>query len=154
MLRLIFILSLLALTVGCDRRIGESSADLPTDDTSRAPAADVAVNEASHFSTHKTNDPKPAADNTAINARDRERLAPTPLDQGTSQADIDITASIRMRIVEQPMSINAHNVKIITRDGKVTLRGPVASEKEKQFIEQVAEKAVGAKNVDSMLEVK
>ena len=92
-------------------------------------------------------------DNTALNARDRDGSAPTPIDQGQGQDDINTTATIRKRVVEQAISINGQNVKIITRDGKVTLRGPVKTEDEKQLIERIAHEVAGAENVTSMLDV-
>jgi osmotically-inducible protein OsmY len=51
------------------------------------------------------------------------------------------------------MSTDAHNVKIITQDGKVTLRGPVKTDEEKQRIEDIAKELAGVDNVDSELEV-
>jgi len=92
-------------------------------------------------------------DNTAVNARDRSSTAKTPIDQNENQKDIDITASIRKRVVAEKLSSNAHNAKIITQDGKVTLRGPVASEDEKKQIEEIATDVAGAANVDNQLEV-
>ena len=91
--------------------------------------------------------------NTGINARDRDSTAKTPIDQNENQADIDITAEIRKRVVDTKMSVIAQNVKIITQDGKVTLRGPVQTEDEKQRIEKFAMEVAGATNVDSQLEV-
>ena len=91
--------------------------------------------------------------NTGINARDRDSTAKTPIDQNENKADIKITADIRKRVVDTKMSVNAQNVKIITQDGKVTLRGPVQTEDEKQRIEKFAMDVAGANNVDSQLEV-
>ncbi len=91
--------------------------------------------------------------NTGVNIRDRDSTAKTPLDQNENKADIDITAEIRKRVVESKMSVNAHNVKIITQDGTVTLRGPVKTEEEKRTIEQIALTAAGANKVDNKLEV-
>jgi osmotically-inducible protein OsmY len=51
------------------------------------------------------------------------------------------------------MSVDAHNIKIITQDGKVTLRGPVKTEEEKQMIQKIALDVAGANNVDNQLEV-
>lgn len=93
------------------------------------------------------------ADNTGVNVRDREDTAKTPLDQNENQADIDITANIRKQVVDTEMSVNAQNVKIMTQDGKVTLRGPVASEEEKKKIESIAATVAGADKVESYLEV-
>jgi len=92
-------------------------------------------------------------DNTAVNTRDREATTTTPIDQNENQADIDITANIRKRVVDTNMSVNAHNVKIVTQDGKVTLRGPVKSDDEKKQVEEIANSVAGADKVDSQLEV-
>jgi sporulation protein YlmC with PRC-barrel domain len=94
------------------------------------------------------------ADNTRQNVRDRDNRTLTPLDQGSSQADRDITAMIRKEIMaDKEMSVNARNVKIITRDGKVTLRGPVNSAEEKRRIEDIANRNAHSENVNSQLEV-
>jgi hypothetical protein len=94
-------------------------------------------------------------DNTARNVRDRNNQTLTPLDQGSSRADIDITAQIRKEIIAtKEMSVNAKNVKIITRDGHVTLRGPVNTSEEKRVIGEIAERIAGAGNVDNQLEAK
>jgi len=91
--------------------------------------------------------------NTAVNARDRSDAVKTPIDQNENQKDIDITAKIRAQVVKEELSTNAHNSKIITQDGKVTLRGPVQSEAEKEKIEKIAIEVAGADNVDNQLEV-
>lgn len=95
-----------------------------------------------------------ARDNTGVNARDRDAAAVTPTDQKENKADIDVTANIRKRVVASKVSVDAQNAKIITRDGKVTLRGPVKNAIEKQQLEQIAADVAGAQNVDSQLEVK
>jgi osmotically-inducible protein OsmY len=95
-----------------------------------------------------------APDNTGVNERDRSSTAKTPIDQNENQSDIDITASIRKQVVDTQMSVDAQNVKIITQDGKVTLRGPVANADEKKRIEDIAHKVAGVDKVDSQLEVK
>ncbi len=92
-------------------------------------------------------------DNTAVNKRDRDSAAKTPLDQNENKLDIGITADIRKRVVDTKMSVNAQNVKIITQDGKVTLRGPVKTADEKSRIEEIARSVAGENNVDSQLEV-
>jgi osmotically-inducible protein OsmY len=79
----------------------------------------------------------------------------TPLDQGNSPADRNTTAQIRKQIMAlDGMSMNAKNVKIITANGKVTLRGPVDSKDEKRQIAKIAGKIAGVKNVDDLLEIK
>jgi osmotically-inducible protein OsmY len=92
-------------------------------------------------------------DNTGVNVRDQDADAKTPIDQNENQTDIDITAEIRKRVLDTDMSVNAQNVKIITQDGKVTLRGPVKSAEEKQEIEDIARAVAGADKVVSQLEV-
>ena len=95
------------------------------------------------------------ADNTARNVRDRGDRTLTPLDQGSSKADIATTARIRKEITaEKTMSLNARNVKIITIDGRVTLRGPVNTAEEKRLIGEIADRIARSENVDNQLEVK
>ena len=93
-------------------------------------------------------------DNTARNVRDRDQATKTPIDQNENKNDINITALIRKRVVDSKMSTDAHNVKIITQDGKVTLRGPVDSAEEKVQIEELAVAVAGKGHVDNQLEVK
>ena len=92
-------------------------------------------------------------DNTAVNVRDRDKDAKTPIDQNETANDVRITADIRKRVVEAKISTDAHNVKIITQDGKVTLRGPVKSEDEKRQIEEIAVRFAGDGNVINEIEV-
>ncbi len=92
-------------------------------------------------------------DNTANNARDRAGTAKTPFDQNENKKDIGIIADIRKRVVDTKMSVNAQNVKIITQDGQVTLRGPVKSEDEKNQIEKFAVDVAGVDHVENLLEV-
>jgi hyperosmotically inducible protein len=94
------------------------------------------------------------ADNTARNTTDRnDRSSVTPPDQKESEADLARTAEIRKRIVDTKLSVNAQNVKVVTMNGRVTLRGPVKSQAEKDAIEQIARDVAGAGNVDSHLEI-
>ena len=91
--------------------------------------------------------------NTGINTRDQEDVTKTPLDQHENEADIQITGEIRRRVVDTEMSVDAQNVKIITQDGLVTLRGPVHTAAEKATIEQIANDVAGKGKVDSQLEI-
>lgn len=94
-------------------------------------------------------------DNTGRNVRDRQGTQLTPLDQGSNESDVQITREIRRTIRNQKeLSVNAHNVKIITVKGRVTLRGPVKDPTEKQAIEAIARRVVRSDEVDNQLEVK
>ena len=104
-----------------------------------------------YFTTNAVSD----ADNTARNVRDRNNRTLTPLNQGNSKADVETTAQIRKGIMAgKDMSVNAHNVKIITANGRVTLRGPVNTADEKRLIGEIADKIAQRENVDNQLEVK
>jgi len=104
-----------------------------------------------YFTTNVTTD----VDNTAQNVRDRNDRTLTPFDQGNSKTDVDTTARIRKEIVAgKDLSVNAKNVKIITNNGRVTLRGAVSSEEEKRIIGEIAVRIATADNVDNQLEVK
>ncbi len=134
--------TLCGLALGCN----ESNPPASSAKSTTEPATSVTANRST------TTEPIDRT-NTGVNVRDRDSAAKTPLDQNENKADIDITAEIRKRVVESKMSVNAHNVKIITQDGMVTLRGPVKTEEEKRTIEQIALTATGANKVDNQLEV-
>jgi hyperosmotically inducible protein len=91
--------------------------------------------------------------NTERNVLDRDAMVPTPTDQGSSQADIDRTADIRRKVVDAKLSTNAENVKIVTMNGRVTLRGPVKSQAEKDRIFDLACEVAGESNVTNSLDV-
>jgi len=73
-----------------------------------------------------TNATSVAADNSARNVRDRNDTTLTSEDQGATPADREITTKVRRAVVNgtNDFSVSAQNVKIITLNGKVTLRGP------------------------------
>jgi osmotically-inducible protein OsmY len=99
---------------------------------------------------------KPAKpNNSAVNERDRAGKEVTPLDQGNNKSDTETTANIRKAVMARDgLSVSAQNVKIITSNGRVTLRGPVESEDERRIIEELAVAATSAGSVDNQLEVK
>ena len=104
-----------------------------------------------YFSTNEQSD----ADNTARNVRDRNGNNPTPLDQGSNQNDLDITRNIRKQLMaNKELSVDAKNIKVITQNGHVTLRGPVVNAEEKNQIVAIANGAANSENVDNQLEVK
>ena len=94
-------------------------------------------------------------ENTERNVRDSNNTTLTPEDQKENEADRPITAAIRREVVKNDsLSSDAHNIKIITRDGLVTLRGPVENAGEKIKLQAIAEKVKGVKQVDNQLESK
>jgi hyperosmotically inducible periplasmic protein len=94
------------------------------------------------------------ADNTARNSRDREGAIQTSGDQAENETDRQISATVRQAVVgDSSLSTNAHNVKIITSGGTVTLRGPVKSTEEKAAIETKAKQVGGVTRVDNLLEI-
>ena len=96
------------------------------------------------------------ADNSAKNVRDRNDATLTPGDQGNTPDDRDITQKVRKTLVSgtNDYSMTAKNIKIITADGKVTLRGPVKTDAEKIGIVTIAKSVAGDANVEDQLEVK
>ena len=93
-------------------------------------------------------------DNSGRNVRDRDDQNKTTGDQSENEADRTITQNIRRAVTaDDSLSTNAKNVKIITNNGTVTLRGPVKSEKEKAEIEAKAKQVAGVKRVDNQLEI-
>jgi osmotically-inducible protein OsmY len=97
----------------------------------------------------------PDADNTGKNERDRSDETQTSGDQSNSKDDVNTTAAIRRAVVkDDSLSAMAKNVKIITANGTVTLRGPVKDEAEKAKIAELAQSAAGNAKIDNQLEVK
>ena len=67
-------------------------------------------------------------DNTKVNQRDRSSAEPTADQQKMNSSDQKLTASIRKSILDdKTLSTYAHNIKIISQDGTVTLKGPVST---------------------------
>lgn len=95
------------------------------------------------------------ADNTRINDRDAGSQTLTPLDQSNTKSDTTIAANIRSSITDdKSLSINAQNVKVIVRNGAVTLRGPVDSAAEKMRVETIANSVAGVTSVHSEIDTK
>jgi hyperosmotically inducible periplasmic protein len=92
-------------------------------------------------------------DNTGRNVRDRDDRMPTSGDQSESEQDRKLSQKIRQAIVaDDSLSTSAHNVKIITINGVVTLRGPVKNAEERNAIGAAAVKIAGAGKVKNHLE--
>lgn len=90
------------------------------------------------------------ADNTKKNAE----KGVTAEQQKENKSDREITREIRRSVVkDKSLSIKAHNVKIITKDGHVTLKGPVKNAEEKKAVEKAAEEVVGKGKVTNDLGV-
>jgi hyperosmotically inducible periplasmic protein len=97
----------------------------------------------------------PASDNTKMNQRDRNPQEPTADQQQNNRSDRDITQQVRKAIEgDKSFSTYAHNVKVITQNGQVTLKGPVRSEEEKSAVEAKAAAVAGEGKVTSELTVK
>ncbi len=107
------------------------------------------------FSQQSEEQQSAPADNTTVNQRDRNINEPTADQQKNNRSDRDITQQIRKALMtDKSLSTYAHNVKIITQNGQVTLKGPVRSADEKQAVEAKATEVAGENKVTSELAVK
>jgi len=98
--------------------------------------------------------PQNKADNSKMNKGDSNKDATTANQQKMNPSDRAITQKIRTEIMkDKSLSTYAHNVKIITQGGKVTLKGPVRTNDEKSAIEAKATAVAGDGNVTSQIEV-
>jgi len=98
--------------------------------------------------------PATQPDNTKANKRDRSQPEVTADQQSEKSSDREITRQIRRSIVkDKTLSSYAHNIKIITQNGAVTLKGPVRSEEERKSVETKAVEVAGAANVKNQTEV-
>ena len=99
-------------------------------------------------------DDKTKPDNTAINERDRSNDTQTSGDQSNSSADLKITQAIREALMKDgELSTSAKNIKVITENGQVTLRGPVKTAQEKAKVGQLAKSAAGGAPIVDQLDV-
>jgi len=97
---------------------------------------------------------QPPPDNTKVNVRDRKPAQVTADQQSNAKSDVEITAEIRKALMDDSaLSTYAHNVKIITKKGKVTLKGPVRTESEKTTIAAKATEVAGAANVTNQISI-
>jgi len=116
---------------------------------SASPPADQRASSSTPADLPSTN-----PDNTGINKRDtQDNSAPTAADQSNKQPDIRTEADVRKAIVDDmSLSLQAHNIKVVTEGGVVTLRGPVKTAEEKRRIEQLAKNVHGVRSVKNELE--
>ena len=97
-------------------------------------------------------EPAPKADNSAVNKRDRQEGAVTADQQKMNKADRELAQKIRRSITkDKTLSTYAKNIKVIARDGTVTLKGPVRTQAEKALVTaKAAELAGEGKVVDEV----
>lgn len=147
--------AVLTLLPACNRDTGTGAAGSASDSSAQSTGqgADQTSPGSHTYGDNKSPDAYPP-DNTGKNTRDRSGATLTPGDQGTSEADRELARQVRHAITANgQLSATAKNIKIIARDGKVTLRGPVDSAQEKDLVESAARQA-GATVVDDQLETK
>ncbi len=100
-------------------------------------------------------DEKAKPDNTKTNERDRSGETKTSGDQSNSSADLKVTQAIRQALMkDSELSTTAKNIKVITANGQVTLRGPVKTAQEKAKVDQIARSAAGGAQIIDQLDVK
>jgi osmotically-inducible protein OsmY len=99
-------------------------------------------------------DQNAAPDNTKVNTRDRDKNEMTADQQKENRSDRELARQVRRALVkDKSLSTYAHNVKVIARDGAVTLKGPVRSEEEKQAVEAKAVEVAGQGKVTDEISV-
>jgi len=101
---------------------------------------------------YAADDTKPTkADNTKVNKND---VGVTADSQKMNPADRELAQKVRKAIVDdKSLSTYAHNVKVIARDGAITLKGPVRSDEEKTAVEAKAVSVAGDGKVTNELTV-
>ena len=84
-------------------------------------------------------------DNTKVNVRDRNAGEVTADQQKANTTDQELTRKIRRSIMaDKSLSSYAHNIKIISKNGSVTLKGPVKSDDEKKSVVAKAVEVAGS----------
>ncbi len=93
-------------------------------------------------------------DNSAQNEKEMEKDAPTAMDQGNSDQDIKITKDIRSGIMDKDLSFDAKNIKIITNNGQVVLKGVVQNHEEHLAVLEVAKAHADPAKISDDLKMK
>ena len=114
----------------------------------------LAIAETERAATEKPMVHDGDASNTGINKRDRDDQTLTPMDQMNNPSDLKITQEIRQALMKGEFSMDAKNIKVITRNGAVTLRGPVETAAELEQIRVLVKARPGIKSIDNQLQVK
>ena len=105
--------------------------------------------------THVQDQAKPPSSTAPDNSSQNKNQAKTADSQKENTSDREITQKIRQSIMaDKSLSTYAHNVKIITQDGQVTLKGPVQDQNEKETIASKAADVAGTGKVNNQLTVK
>jgi osmotically-inducible protein OsmY len=112
----------------------------------------IAANEPAATEKPTVHDGDPS--NTGINKRDRDDKTLTPMDQMNNESDLKITQEIRQALMKDEFSMDAKNIKVISRNGAVTLRGPVETAAELEKISALVKAMPGIKSIDNQLQVK
>ena len=95
-----------------------------------------------------------APDNTKVNQRDRAKGAVTADQQKENASDRDVVKRIRESLVkDKSLSTYAHNVKVVSQNGQVTIKGPVRSADEKRSVEEIATAVAGAGHVTNEITI-
>jgi hyperosmotically inducible protein len=90
---------------------------------------------AASMAVAQTSDSATQPDNTKTNQRDRDPNQPTADRQKNDRSDRLLTKNIRRSIMaDKSLSTYAHNLKIISQNGTVTVKGPVNSDDEKRAV--------------------
>jgi len=128
---LLIVLAASLLCLGARASLSQSTSDVPPSDQTAVPA-----------------------DNTRSNSTDPSNRSATADSQSNDKGDLTITQSIRKSLMaDDSLSTYAHNVKVVTVNGHVTLNGVVRSDQEKTNVEAKAASVVGQGNVVNDLKV-
>ena len=115
----------------------------------------IAAGAITHSQAQTTEQHGTSPDNTKTNAQDHDKASATADQQKDNRSDREITQQIRQSLVkDKSLSTYGHNVKVITQNGQVTLKGPVRSDDEKKAIEAKATEVAGENKVTSELNIK
>jgi len=147
-------LTALLFAVGCNPS-SDTNSGASSDSQNLSSGRSASVDARSSTTTDTTTNTSQLPDNTGRNVRDRSDATLTSGDQAETQADVEVTRRIRRALTSNDqLSTDAKNIKVVTQNGKVTLRGPVKTEEERRTIASVAQQQAGTATIDNQLEVK
>lgn len=149
--------ALICATLGLPLAMAHASGQTSASSSARV-SADKNVSGASGGASTGTSGAGPAGsnvDNSAVNKRDRKNSEVTADQQSSGTTDTEITRQIRRALIaDKELSVYAHNIKIITIGGVVTLKGPVKSADEQKKAVSFARSVAGVSKVDDQISIK
>ncbi len=123
--------------------------------TNYAVAAVLGLASGAQAAIDRVPEPVPDIDFSAISMRDDAGAAILAAEEGNDKSDLRIARALREAINDDKVLASlGQNIRIESRNGEVTLRGPVNNDAQRLRLAQLALNTAGVTGVNNELDVK